>query len=318
MAGDFASARTSPGLLIVPPFRDSHMHFLRDGRPVSREVLPEILRAYLQRGVFSVCDMGHQSGIGLEAKMLPDIDIVSAGYALYRTGTYGSFLGKAAAGAAAIERVVAEIAAAGADFVKVVNSGIVLTRGAGIVSEGGFSAEELRVIVAGAAAHGLRTVCHANGDGAIRRALDAGASSIEHGFFITRESLHLMAERTVSWTPTAHAFASLARYCPPDEAGHVERILDSHLSSINYAASIGVTLHAGTDSGSKGVSHGASYIEELRLFLKAGLPLEQVLAAACMEQEEIDKGNYLVVKSDFISSGIIEEIVKGGERVARS
>lgn len=310
------TANSSP--LTVPPFRDGHIHFMLDGRQVEERSLPGIIEAYRRRGIFSLCDRGHRSGLGLRAKRAfsGSIRLASAGCALYRRGGYGAFLGRAVAGAREIRDAVAEVAASGADVLKILNSGIVLTGGMGRVSEGGFSVEELKVVAGEAQARGLPVVCHANSEPAIGRALDAGVSSIEHGFFISRETLHRMAEQGVAWTPTVYAFSRLADLCPAEEAATVERIIDGHLASINYAASIEVRLRAGTDSGSRGVAHGVSFIEELRFFKRAGLSVEQVLAAACMDERELGKGSYVVVARDFIETGRLEAVFFRGERLA--
>ena len=68
-----------------------------------------------------------------------------------------------------------------------------------------------------------------------------------------------------------------------------------------------------SDSGAKEVSHGGSFFEEMRLFRRAGLTNEQILSAACMDAGEIEKGNYLLVKEDFIEKGGIEALYVRGE-----
>ena len=305
-------------MLKVPPFRDSHMHFFRSGKPVSLREAQNLKDRYARNGVLSVRDMGHASGIGLDTKRAPGpvLDVQTAGYALYRKGTYGAFLGEGVSGCGEIRKSVREIADAGADFLKVINSGIVSPAHTGSVTEGGFSAGELGFICAGAAERGLDVACHANSDAAIRNAVEAGVSSIEHGYFISRETLHLMAEKGVSWTPTVFALRVLSSILSPAESACIDEIIEGHLSSIHYASTIGVKLRVGTDSGSRGVHHGESFFDELLLFREAGLLLEQILAAACMGREEIDKGNYLVVKEDFIASRKIEAVFRGGVRIS--
>ncbi|MBI4768598.1 MAG: hypothetical protein HY787_29100, partial [Deltaproteobacteria bacterium] len=88
-----------------------------------------------------------------------------------------------------IKSAVKNLAEFGADFIKIINSGIVSLREDHPVTEGGFSGEEWKVIEEEAALQGLPVRCHANSDRAIRQAVDSGVSSIEHGFFISRETL---------------------------------------------------------------------------------------------------------------------------------
>src|SRR5271169_1508672 len=113
----------------IPPFSDAHMHFMLEGKPLTASGFPDLKNAYVRSGIFSVSDMGHRSGIGLQAKALFNSDptgirVKSAGYAVYKKGTYGSFLGKGVSGISEIKKAVDEIADAGADFLKVINSGI--------------------------------------------------------------------------------------------------------------------------------------------------------------------------------------------------
>ncbi len=294
----------------IPPFRDAHMHFMLDGRLLTRSELPAIRDAYVMRGIFAINDMGHRSGIGLEAKALfrSDVEVRSAGYALYKKGSYGSFLGKGVSGASEIRKAVYEIAEAGADFLKVINSGIVSAQKAASVTAGGFSPEELHVLSETARSRNLHMVCHANSDAAVRDAVDAGAVSIEHGYFVSHDTLHRMAEARIEWIPTIFALHSLAVLYPAAEQVIIEKIVERHLSSVSYAASIGVVLRIGTDSGSKGSAHGSSFSSELQLFRKAGLPLEQIISAACMDESAIARGNFLVVTPDFTLQAVYKDL----------
>jgi hypothetical protein len=61
-----------------------------------------------------------------------------------------------------------------------------------------------------------------------------------------------------------------------------------------------VDLKIGTDSGSKGVKPGRSFFQELKLFKKAGLSLSRIGAFACLADDEMERGNYLLVEKDFI------------------
>lgn len=248
-------------LLKIPPFRDSHMHFLEDGKPASQEQLLEIKDKYKKHGIFSVNDMGHKTGIGLDAKKVikRDMLIRSAGFAIYKKGGYGTFLGKGVTGKEEIQSVIKDISNKGADFIKVINSGIVCPKGGGLSTQTGFSLEELEIISNEAKERNLELVCHANADSFIRNAIKVGTSSIEHGFFISNETLHMMAEAGISWTPTVFPLQSLKSQLEYPEKKYIEEVTENHLSSINYAASIGVRLNIGTDSGSKGVKHGESF-----------------------------------------------------------
>lgn len=301
----------------IPPFRDAHMHFMTDGRSASAQEVSGMGEAYAECGIFAVTDMGHRTGSGLVAKSRLEgkIAVKTSGFAIYKIGGYGEFLGKGVNGEEEIKKVVDEIADADADFIKVINSGVVSSGGMPRVTTGGFTLEELKAISAESKKKKLEMVCHADSDPAIRDAVVAGAASIEHGFFVSKETLKMMADSGVRWTPTVFALLSITESLPDGQRRYIKEVVEGHLFSIRYACAAGVKLQVGTDSGSKGVGHGTSYFEELRLFRKAGLSHEQILTAACMGSEEIEKGNYLLVKEDFIETGKLEAVYRDWERL---
>ena len=232
----------------------------------------------------------------------------SAGLAIHKKGGYGGFLGKGVSGKKEIRAAIRSLTEAGADFLKILNSGIVSLREENPVSEGGFSGDEWKVIQEEAGVHGLPIRCHANTDRAIKQAVDFGVSAVEHGLFISEETLQVMAEQGVAWTPTAIALLSLKAFLPAEEQKQLDRIMDQHLKALDHAASLGVKLQLGTDSGSKGIRPGESFFKELQLFKKAGLTLEPILSAACLDREEIDRGNYLLVENNFIEMERVEAV----------
>jgi imidazolonepropionase-like amidohydrolase len=305
-------------LFKIPPFQDHHMHFLSDGRAISSEEGFNLIRKLISIGITTVKDMGHKSGLGLKIKRKLIMEeqegfrIFSAGWALSKKGGYGGFLGKEINGKKEIQKAVREISGSEADFIKIINSGIVLFGENKPVSDGGFSREEWKVIHEEGGLQGFPIICHANTDQAIRLAVDFGASTIEHGFFISRETLYQMVEKGVSWTPTAAALLSLKTFLPAEEHIRLDRILDHHLEAIEQAVSLGVRLQVGTDSGSKGILPGESFFKELQLFRRAGLSLEQIFSAACQDKAEIEKGNYLLVNDNFINEKNVRAVYLNG------
>jgi len=304
-------------LLKIPPFRDAHIHFTVYGRPASAEQLLKIKDDCMKHGVFALTDMGHRSGIALEARKVlhGHMDVRSAVYAIYKKKSHGVFLGIGVTDKEEIKGSVKTIADAGADFIKVIASGIVCPKGGGLSTTVGFNLEELKIIADVSKERNLSFVCHANADNFIRNSVKAGALSIEHGFYISNETLHMMKEAGVSWTPTVTPLQSIKEHLESPERKYVEDITEQHLASINYAASIGVKLNVGTDCGSRGVYHGESFIEELQWFHKAGLSLKHILSAACMNDEEIEKGNYLLIKKDSIIKRTLEGVYFNGKQI---
>ena len=123
---------------------------------------------------------------------------------------------------------------------------------------------------------------HANGDLPVAQALEAGCHSIEHGFFMGRSNLERMRDSRAYWTPTACTMKAYWEQLPPGgvEAEISRRNLDHQMEQISYAHRIGAPLVVGTDSGGLGLHHGASILEELKLFVSAGFSLEGAIQCA--------------------------------------
>jgi imidazolonepropionase-like amidohydrolase len=97
---------------------------------------------------------------------------------------------------AQVRQRVRELLAGGADFIKVIATGAVLTAGtAPAASE--YTENEIRAAVEEAAAHGAFVTAHAHGAEGIRRAVRAGVRSIEHGSYLDDEGIALMRRRGV-------------------------------------------------------------------------------------------------------------------------
>lgn len=310
---------TPAGCRVIPPFRDGHLHFFQDGKPLTVEGALTALQGYARQGIFALQDMGSRDGTGLRVKEVlrrnpdPPLVLKTGGYALHKKGFYGNFLGKAVEGTKGIREAVADIVQEGGDFLKVIHSGIVSLKNPGRITSGGFTREELQCLVGEAQQYGLPVHCHVNSDRAIREAAAFPIASIQHGFFISAETLRLMKEKGIGWTPTLYALDHLKHRLPPEQQGAVEKILDEHLESVSRAAEWGVRLVVGTDSGSQGVLPGRSFLKELALFQKAGLNLEQILSAACLEPGEISKGNYSLVRENFIREGKVDAVFRDGK-----
>jgi imidazolonepropionase-like amidohydrolase len=91
-----------------------------------------------------------------------------------------------------VRKVVRRVLHGGADFVKVIATGAVLSPG-GVPGAPEFSEAELRAAVEEAALYGADVAAHAHGAEGIKRAVRAGVRSIEHGSLIDAEAIDLMA-----------------------------------------------------------------------------------------------------------------------------
>ena len=82
----------------------------------------------------------------------------------------------------------------GADFIKVIATGAVLTEGTTPAAPE-FSEDEIRAAVEEAALYGTHVAAHAHGAEGIKRAVRAGVRSVEHGSLMDDEAIDLMASR---------------------------------------------------------------------------------------------------------------------------
>src|SRR5690606_24975697 len=117
------------------------------------------------------------------------------------------FIGREADGPAAVMAAVREEMAAGADLLKFIASGGVLSPGTS-PDAAQFTAEELAAGFAEARRAGRRVAAHAHGAEGMKQAVRAGAHSIEHATLMDDEAAGLMREHGVFMVPTLSALAT--------------------------------------------------------------------------------------------------------------
>jgi imidazolonepropionase-like amidohydrolase len=124
---------------------------------------------------------------------------------------------------------------------------------------------------------------HANSSAAVEMAVRAGADTIEHGYFITEDALHMMAENDVIWVPTLSPLGNIiesndSRY--RNQMRNIRRIFDEHAAAVKKALEIGVKIAVGSDSGSYGVYHGEGFFDEVRYMERCGISKSRIYKTA--------------------------------------
>ena len=232
-----------------------------------------------------------------------------------------------------VRDAVRRILHGGADFIKVIATGAVLTEGT-TPSAPEFSEAEIRAAVEEAALYETHVAAHAHGAEGIKRAVRAGVRSIEHGSIADDEAIELMAEhetylvadiwlggwaleqgRTDGWLPTV-----------------MKKMQDTTLTQrevFTKAVKAGVKLAFGTDSGvyphGMGTRQFATMVEHGMTPMQA-IQAGTIVAAELMGWQDrvgsLQPGRFadlVAVKGDALSDldvlNDVALVMKGGEVV---
>ncbi|MDN5332700.1 MAG: hypothetical protein PWP45_1925 [Tepidanaerobacteraceae bacterium] len=297
-----------PGCTILPGFIDAHVHLTMPpvGDPIkvimSESDATTALRAAvhakktLESGVTTVRDMGGKNYVDLALRdaiaggMILGPRMLAAGRPVVMTGGHGWPMAREADGPDEVRKAVREQLKAGADVIKLMATGGVMTPG---VEPGSpqLTFEELKAGVEEAGKAGRRTASHAQGTTGIKNAVLAGVTSIEHGIFLTDEIIELMLERGTYLVPTLVApywivKKGRAAGIPDYAVKKSEDVIEAHLASFRKALAAGVKIAFGTDAGTPFNEHGANTFE-LELMVENGMSPMQALEAATRVSAEL-------------------------------
>ena len=295
------------GLYLLPGLIDCHVHLVMRGDDADPSASAhrgdDEIRAYagaaatrtIAAGVTTVRDVGGWHHVEMDVRRaieegaVPGPTLLLAGRLLsvptpaasYYPGMYETASGIDQLRAAA-ERQLAR----GADLIKIMATGAMLSPEQEDAAETQLSASELQAVVEVAGSRGKPVAAHAHALEGIRNAVEAGVASIEHGTFADEEVLERMAAGGVFLVPTIAASASLmkdARVMKEMPAHLRERLIRSHerhVATVHRAYELGVPLAMGTDAGTPGNHHGANAWECVHMVNEAGLPAAAVVDAA--------------------------------------
>jgi imidazolonepropionase-like amidohydrolase len=325
------------GHTLLPGLINCHVHLcfgaeadpvrpLRE-EPLALTAIKALLRARetARAGVTTVRDLGGREYVEIAARraiqdgLIDGPRILAAGRPVCMTGGHGHWLGREADGPDDARKAVREQLKAGADVIKIIATGGVMTPG---VEPGSpqMTFEEMRAAIEEARKAGRRTAAHAMAATGISEAIDAGITSIEHGVFLTEEIVaHMRRDGTFLVptlnAPTAIAAGGLAAGIPPFMVRKSEQVVPAHVASFQLAHRAGVRIAAGADSGTPLNFHG-SLLPELMLMVKYGMtPLEAIRSATGTAAECLGLGEVTGRVAPGYAADLIAVVGDPAERI---
>jgi imidazolonepropionase-like amidohydrolase len=272
------------GSTIMPGLFNNHAHLAWDGaNDLATQALedsPEIsaykgaanmLRS-LRAGVTTVRDLGmNRSGFAAKQAVaqgvFPGPKLLICGEAIVQTGGHTYWCCREASGPSEMRQAVREQVRDGADLIKIMGCHDTLE----------FTDEELDAVVDETHRNGLRITAHATFDACIRRMLEHGVDTIEHGGAMTDETIQLLVDRGTYIITT---FAPLVMQAAEGEAWGMpawkvaerqKAVQDtSRYDGLVRAAQAGVPIVFGTDAGSPVVPHDV-IVPELEFMVRIGV-----------------------------------------------
>jgi imidazolonepropionase-like amidohydrolase len=184
----------------------------------------------------------------------------------------------------------------GADLIKITATGGVMS-----VAKSGhnpqFTLEEIKAVTSTAKNYGFTVAAHAHGDEGMKLAVLGGVNTIEHGSFMSEETMDLMIKHNCYLIPTISAGRQVAEkakvpgFFPPVVARKALEIGPIHQATMAKAYKKGVPMGFGTDAGV--FPHGTNAIE-FSYLLESGIPVKESLkAATVINARLLDMGNQL-------------------------
>ena len=252
---------------------DCHMHMILDGvhwkDAIGRHkdapdegFIRQVLSAYRDAGYTYLRDGGDRWGAGKRARELaPEYGIVyrTPLSPLYKKGHYGGFIGECYVNFKEYTGLVRKMRAQGADFIKIMISGLMDFDRFGVLSEEGMPEADIRELIHIAHEEGFAVMAHANGARTIEAAARAGVDSVEHGAYQDGDSLAAMEENGTIWVPTLSTVGNLRGKGRFDE-GAVRAILESAQENVSRYRGL---IAPGSDAGAWQVFHGGRTEYEL-------------------------------------------------------
>ena len=179
--------------------------------------------------------------------------------------------------AAELVGVIRQQFKAGADFIKIYETGADSVRDGRFSTVYQYTGAELSAAVQEAARVGRRVAVHATGEPGTLYAAQAGVASIDHAYQLSGETMRLMREKQIFAVPTfaiSEYFADHA--ATPEQAARERQMLELHVQDFRKQVAAGVPMAVGSDVGP--FPHGTQ-AREFALMVKYGMTPVAVMQA---------------------------------------
>lgn len=260
-------------------FGECHAHMIMDGvnyknavslhrTCVQEDVIRKCLQVYKDAGITFVRDGGDALGVSKLAKSLAGeygIDYRTPIFAIHKEGHYGSIVGRSFSNLREYHKRVLEAKEEGADFIKIMTTGLLDFENHGKITGTPLDRKEVKEMVHIAHEEGFAVMSHTNGTYGVQAAVEAGTDSVEHGNYMDKETLSMLADSQTIWVPTLVTVRNLLG-CGRYEDKVLLPIIETGENNLRFAFKKGIHIALGSDAGAYQVPHGKGIYDEMAAF----------------------------------------------------